>query len=174
MGYSQATTRAIADAAGVNEVTLFRHFGSKKNLLLSLMQAFNASGFASTFKHELTGDYSADIALMAASQMKSTAANLQILSLLICDARNVPELRQAMLAGGRGNAALISGYFQHQIDLGVVRSDLPAEVLTNAFDNLFSTSIILESLFQGSLTPTLPDDEKLQSMISLFVRGTRA
>ena len=31
-GYIRATTRAIAAAAGVNEVTLFRHFGSKKNL----------------------------------------------------------------------------------------------------------------------------------------------
>jgi AcrR family transcriptional regulator len=32
-GYHGATTRRIASAAGVNEITLFRHFGSKDGLL---------------------------------------------------------------------------------------------------------------------------------------------
>src|SRR5687768_5839983 len=32
-GTRGATTRRIAHAAGVNEVTLFRHFGSKESLL---------------------------------------------------------------------------------------------------------------------------------------------
>jgi AcrR family transcriptional regulator len=32
-GYERATTRAIADAAGINEATLFRRFTSKENLL---------------------------------------------------------------------------------------------------------------------------------------------
>ena len=33
LGFRGATTRRIADAAGVNEVTVFRHFGSKDALL---------------------------------------------------------------------------------------------------------------------------------------------
>lgn len=37
-GFLGATTRRIADAAGVNEVTLFRYFGSKDTLLLEAMQ----------------------------------------------------------------------------------------------------------------------------------------
>ena len=32
-GYHGATTRRIASAAGVNEITLFRHFGSKDALI---------------------------------------------------------------------------------------------------------------------------------------------
>lgn len=37
-GFLGATTRRIAEAAGVNEVTLFRYFGSKDALLLEAMQ----------------------------------------------------------------------------------------------------------------------------------------
>lgn len=35
-GITQTTTRQIADTAGVNEVTLFRHFGTKQGLLLAV------------------------------------------------------------------------------------------------------------------------------------------
>ncbi len=35
-GITQTTTRQIADLAGVNEVTLFRHFGTKQGLLLAV------------------------------------------------------------------------------------------------------------------------------------------
>lgn len=38
-GFRGATTRRIAQEAGVNEVTLFRHFGSKQRLLAAALQA---------------------------------------------------------------------------------------------------------------------------------------
>lgn len=37
-GIAETTTRQIADRAEVNEVTLFRHFGSKHGLLLAMME----------------------------------------------------------------------------------------------------------------------------------------
>ena len=44
-GYERATTRAIADAAGINEATLFRRFTSKENLLRQAVRS-NFVGFA--------------------------------------------------------------------------------------------------------------------------------
>jgi AcrR family transcriptional regulator len=41
-GYRGATTRRIAQLADVNEVTLFRHFGSKEELLLKALQRISA------------------------------------------------------------------------------------------------------------------------------------
>jgi len=37
-GYHAATTKAMAERAGVNEVTLFRHFGSKENVFCSVIE----------------------------------------------------------------------------------------------------------------------------------------
>jgi AcrR family transcriptional regulator len=45
-GYRGATTRRIAEAASVNEVTLFRHFGSKQELI---QQAIGLSGGGADF-----------------------------------------------------------------------------------------------------------------------------
>jgi AcrR family transcriptional regulator len=173
VGYSQATTRSIAEAAGVNEVTLFRHFGSKKNLLIACIDSFNATSFAAKFETGLTGDYSEDIWRMALLQIEDTTAHLEILRLLMCDARNVPELREAILAGGRGNLARLSRYFQGLIDTHVIRPGTPAEILAVAFDSLFSSNVIFENLFQGSLSPRLPSQEVVHQLVDLFVRGTQ-
>ena len=40
-GYSDVTTKAIANAAGVNEVTVFRLFGKKKNLYIEVFNKFS-------------------------------------------------------------------------------------------------------------------------------------
>jgi AcrR family transcriptional regulator len=43
-GLMAATTRGIAEAAGVNEVTLFRQFGNKQNLLTAVIEEVFAAG----------------------------------------------------------------------------------------------------------------------------------
>ncbi|MEM5594617.1 TetR/AcrR family transcriptional regulator [Niallia circulans] len=39
-GYKGTTTRAIAEKAGVNEVTIFRHFGNKRGLWKQLFNQY--------------------------------------------------------------------------------------------------------------------------------------
>ena len=173
LGYSQATTRAIADAAGVNEVTLFRHFGNKKTLLFACMQDFNKTGFALNFEEELTGDYACDLLRMATRQLADTRAKPDILRVMLCDSRNVPELREALLSGARGNLSRLSAYFQQQVQAGYVRSDLDPEVLAFAFDSMFSTSLLVESMLQEPLTPRLSPEALVTPLVDLFVRATQ-
>ncbi len=172
VGYALATTRLIAEAAQVNEVTLFRHFGSKKALLMACMEDINATGFSATFESELSGDYPADILQMAQHQIADMRANVEVLRLLLCDVRSVPELRQVLLAGGRGNLERLSGYFQKQIDAGILRQELSAQVLAIAFDSLFSSSVLFEYVFQDSLIPRQTILEIVEPLAELFVRGT--
>ena len=101
---------------------MFRHFGSKKNLLMACMRAFTAASFSGTFESELSGDYAEDIRRMAYLQIKDTAANMELIRLLVCDARTISELREAVLTGSRANLTRLSSYFQRQIDLGVLHS----------------------------------------------------
>jgi AcrR family transcriptional regulator len=46
LGFRGCTTRRIADAAGVNEVTIFRQFGSKEALLREAMKLTHSVGLA--------------------------------------------------------------------------------------------------------------------------------
>jgi AcrR family transcriptional regulator len=58
-GYAGATTRRIAEAAGINEVTLFRRFGDKRQLILAAIHAdisrLTSDGLTAT------GDMEADL-----------------------------------------------------------------------------------------------------------------
>ena len=51
-GYARATTRALAAAAGINEVTLFRHFGNKQNLFAAVIDEYAASSMTASMEGE--------------------------------------------------------------------------------------------------------------------------
>ncbi|GIL12615.1 MAG: hypothetical protein BroJett038_13350 [Chloroflexota bacterium] len=171
-GYARTTTRAIAAAAGVNEVTLFRHFSSKQNLLRAFVEQFNAQGFPGTFEQNLTGSYPDDVRFMARAAMQSTIENFQLLRIMLCDALDVPEIRQAALEGARQNAALFADYFRRQIEAGVVRDDLLPEALAQTFDALFSSALIVPLIFQTGLSPDMPAETLRDQMADIFIQGT--
>src|SRR5699024_6192759 len=49
-GYKGATTKEIAERAGLNEVTLFRHFGNKKGIVEAAIEKY---GFVDSFENIL-------------------------------------------------------------------------------------------------------------------------
>lgn len=64
-GKRGATTREIADVAGVNEATLFRHFGTKEALLVACAQHFCGYLELADVAGRLNGDISEDLLTLA-------------------------------------------------------------------------------------------------------------
>ncbi|MFF2857288.1 TetR/AcrR family transcriptional regulator, partial [Peribacillus sp. NPDC058002] len=65
-GYNGVSTQEIADAAGLSEKTLFRHFGSKQNLLETAFDRFHyAEEMRSLFEGKLVFDLSQDLFLIS-------------------------------------------------------------------------------------------------------------
>lgn len=170
-GYTRTTTRALAAEAGVNEVTLFRHFGSKRNLLLAAVDLFNQAGLAGSFEQELSGDYAQDIAHLARRQAHESAEAFEMLRLLLCEAGQVPEVLEAGQQGARGNQAKVAAYFARQIDAGVVRPELDAQSLAYALESLFSTSYLVPRLLEPEGPTELPGELR-QQLVDIFVQGT--
>ena len=166
-GYVRTTTKAIAAAAAVNEVTIFRQFGSKKQLFMACLEAFNAAGFARTFAQNLTGDYATDIMTMAQAQLADSLTNFKSVRLLICEASQMPEIQTILQQGSEGNLAAIAAYFQRQIDAGVIQTGLDAVWMAQAFNNLFSSY-----LFLSAETPDEPPAAMVQQLVDIFVTGT--
>lgn len=65
-GFKGVTTKQIAAAASVNEVTLFRQFGSKQKIFEEVMEAFYfESEFKKVFEEEIVWDLEQDLACIS-------------------------------------------------------------------------------------------------------------
>lgn len=65
-GYNGVSTKKIAEVAGVNEVTIFRNFENKSNLLQAVIKYYSYEGnIIEKISEDLTGDVSEDLRIFA-------------------------------------------------------------------------------------------------------------
>jgi AcrR family transcriptional regulator len=94
-GYIGATTKQIAAAADISEVTLFRKYGSKaeliKKAIASIGQQFD---FLSPIHY--TGDVAADLLRVVQAYQETSAANGQFYFSVLLEIPRQPELAEAI------------------------------------------------------------------------------
>ena len=89
-GYAGATTRQIAAAAGINEVTLFRRFGDKRRLVLAAVHA-DIGPFAATGT-QATDDLEADLRRVLTYYAGVLADHGELLLVLMIESARDPDL----------------------------------------------------------------------------------
>lgn len=91
-GYDGTSTKEIAQAAGVNEVTLFRHFGTKGNLLEAALQHNHyADEMTKLFHDDLVGDLHADLLLISRTYHKIMNRNRKLIAIAQKGGSTLPE-----------------------------------------------------------------------------------
>lgn len=137
-GIEAATTRAIAKRAGVNEVTLFRHFASKQGLLAAVVQDTSADFEAlCACRGEFSGDLVEDLTYIAEVYTDSFESCEGMARQMIAVGRQRPTLAKELI----GDVitpfhASIARYLEEAKQAGKVRPDTHcqavAEILTGA------------------------------------------
>lgn len=172
-GYSATTTRAIAERAGVNEVTIFRHFGNKAGVLRALGERFAATSSA-RFMSELPHpeDVRATLLSLARHEIAVSLENGGVALRLAFDAPTVPEIAQMMGEGPGGNVEALANYIAEQQAAGRVRHDIAPHVLAEAFATLTS-SYVMYRMMMGFLAK--PEDAltdtTIEQLFDIFWSG---
>jgi AcrR family transcriptional regulator len=170
-GYARATTRVLAEAAEVNEVTLFRHFGSKEGLFAAVLAEFGGLAISADMQSRLSGDYRQDLLAMGQMLMRVFAERGDAMRLMLCEATHFPELREMMAENPRQLRMMLAAFFQRQIDQGRVRP-LHPEALAQAYLGMFFSHSIATGLLQDSIAPELTSGELVEQFVDVFVAGT--
>jgi AcrR family transcriptional regulator len=170
-GYARATTRTLALAADVNEVTLFRHFGNKQNLFAAVVDRFAAPAVTAALEAQLTGDYQQDLRLMGRQVMQLMLERGEAVRLMLCEAEHFPEVRETMAQNPRRLRETLSTYLRQQMQRGQVR-ELHAEAAAQAFWGMFFAYSISLWLLGESVKPDLTIEELVDLFVDIFVRGT--
>lgn len=170
-GYARATTRAIASAADVNEVTLFRHFGNKRNLFSAVMQEFGGPAVTAALEAGLTGEYIDDLVVMGTELLKVLLERRDALRLMLCEAAHFPTVEAVMVQNPQKIFQLLVEFFEQQRERGQVRP-LPPYAMAQIFAGTIFSYAIMRRIFEGSVEPELSADGLVAALVDILAHGT--
>jgi AcrR family transcriptional regulator len=171
-GYTRATTKSIADAAGVNEVTIFRHFGSKRNLLSEMIHRHSALPDLTTIiENQLTGDYRQDLIHLGTVFFTAITERKEALRMMLCEANELPEIKEVIVKIPDQLRLVITRYFQKKMDEGTLREMNP-EVMAQGFLGLFFSYGIAREMLGSSIAPGVPQEALIAQFVDIFINGT--
>ena len=170
-GYARATTRALAAAAEVNEVTLFRHFGSKENLFAAVIEQFGGPAIKGALEGALSGEYRPDLVTVGTRLLHLLIERKDAVRLMLCEATHFPEVQAVMVQNPRQIRRLLAEIVQKQIEQDRARP-LHPEVMAQAFAGMLFSYALVEELFGDSIAPELSREEVVAQFVDIFVNGT--
>jgi len=96
-GYVATTTREIASKAGVTEVTIFRHFGTKENLFeTGIKEGSPVAILGKELEARLSGHLSQDLATLADAILSIALTRADLIRLGMIEAPTSPELTRVV------------------------------------------------------------------------------
>ena len=171
-GSRGTTTREVAVRAAVNEATLFRHFGTKQQLISAMLDHYNGAT-------EITET------LESLGRFRSIEDELRELGRSAIDVmRRKEDLIKVAMAEEIANPAghvcawraptatkeRLTRYFSGKVDGGELRGD--ADWLARVFMSMFFSYVMARHLWAELGEST--DDEAVAIMIGIFLNGAQA
>lgn len=165
-GYKGAITREIAARAGVSEVTLFRHFGSKETLLQEAIQKLTPP--IAQVLPKPSRNLEADLLHLAQNYMQMLEANQGLLARLLPELARHPELRGASGPTGFNSAiSIVLEYITGLQKAGLLRSgESPFQAAIALLGPLFARVLLF-----GAMGISPPFD--LKAHVQGFLEGRR-
>ncbi|WP_370575741.1 TetR/AcrR family transcriptional regulator [Methanomethylovorans sp.] len=175
-GYTGATTRRIAEEANVAEVTLFRKYRSKENLLREVLIK-NRAAFSvldSLFIIEKDADLVTSLHALGqniAKAMRNTTGDSKyymFMFMLIKEGQGRPEVAEVLSSVFKMNLAHLSEYFELQIKSGNMRNVDPRSaslVLISYFAHIYLLKGILGEHFHDDI------ETEFEKFIDIFANG---
>lgn len=143
-GLAGATTREIAREAGVNEVTLFRHFQTKDRLLAAVVgHNFGPDRVTQPAPEKLEGDLRKDLTTHARRYERLLEDNLPLIRTMIGEIHHHGDHeRQVFKAIFRPLREALVARLELAVQRGEFRRDAEPEVLADLFAGMIFTGVL--------------------------------
>ncbi len=170
-GYSATTTRAIADAAGVNEVTVFRAFGNKQGILRAIGERVAQSQAGRVVSDLRTSDIRSALRDLARQEVANGLAEGALVTRLAFEAGSVPEVAEVFADGPRSNLDALADFLAGAQRAGHLRADVPARTMAEAFFALTSSFVITRTILGGTVEAPEELERTVADLFELFWTG---
>lgn len=167
-GYRGATTRRIAMQAGVNEITLFRHFGSKDALMREAIMRAGATP-AHQVLPEVPRDPQRELRDWATGHIAQLRERRSLIRTCMGEIEEHPGIFSAHNSPPALAAAALSRYLRRLREVGMAKAP---------FDETAASAMLIGALFADAMgrdiMPGLyrnEPDEAVEQYLQLFLRG---
>lgn len=170
-GYTAATTRDIADRAGINECTIFRKFKGKKEIVMSAMTLPEWNPCLRKEDFVYRGDLEEDLISFARVYMKKVTPQMVKVSIGLRTPELFPETAEGILEVPKVFKKVLTDYFREMYEKGTIQNDhfesMAMTVLSMNFGFVF-----LKASFGEKLTE-LEKEQYIEESVRSFVSGIK-
>ena len=167
-GLGGATTRDIAKAAQVNEVTLFRHFGTKERLIATVIGQTFKPQESTPIPH--TGDLRSDLTAFARTYEAQLLANLPLVRTCLAEIhRHRDQERQVLHAIFRPMRAALADRLEKAATPGGFGRGLTAPIAADLFASMILAGVLRQEKPMSTLEYTA--DQYRDAAVSVLLTG---
>lgn len=162
LGYLGCTTRRVAQEAGVNEVTLFRHFGSKDTLIREALAHVERTTVAALPTEPK--DPAGELLAWAHQVYANLSAQRVLIRRVLGETVERPEIAPVVCEGAQGEHHCLRHYLEEVRRRGLAGSEFNAEGVS---------SMLLGALFADAMMrDMMPPSLSIDDMVRDYVRTT--
>ena len=172
-GFRGTTTREIAEAAGISEAMIFKHFATKRELYSAIIEVKSETEelLASAAK-AARGKHDAEVLRAVGLKMlEQTERDPTLMRLLLFSALEGHELSEIFFESRvRQLHEFLSSYIQKRIEEGRFRSVDPL-IVARGFIGMIVHYLLIHELFGVKRPPRTSPEEVVELFVSIFLKG---
>jgi len=172
-GYLGATTREIAQEAGVTELTLFRHFGTKERLFEALLRNHTFLPRLKELLPELDGlSYEDSLRLIATRFLLSLKERKSMVKIMYSEVTIYPEKIKNLYNKFIDDLRLtLASYFRGLQKKGLLRSVSP-EIAARVFLGMLFSYFRSEEIMREGGMKKQTMEKNIKEFVDIFMFGT--
>jgi AcrR family transcriptional regulator len=173
-GYLGATTRKVAEEAGVTELTLFRHFGSKEKLFKELLSGYTFLPRLKELLPALDGLSSREaLELIATRFLLTLQERKSMVKILYSEYTTYPEnIRAVYNKFVQEMRTTLAAYFEGLQKRGVLRKNISPAMTARMFLWILFSYFRSEEIMQSTGMKKASMKKDIHEMIDIFMSGT--
>jgi AcrR family transcriptional regulator len=166
-GFRGATTRLIAIEAGVNEVTLFRTFGSKGSLLEAVLERYQGPGGEGSILPDAPVEPLRELTAFVAQNLARVREMRPLLVHTMGELDERPEAAEFACRGRHDVHDTITSYIRRLQALGMAAADTDVDVAA-----VMLTAMVMSDAMARHFVPDVypPLDEAAERYVRAFLR----